>query len=688
MKKIVFLLLINAICLVLKAQTVTQAQKEEGLRVATEFCSLLSRYSNGERTLDTKIYALCSGKDCSAYDNIKENKETTLRNYLMTIQKQYPQRLAMQITEPSLSNCKVYNEPEFNMTNFWGTITSDMSTTQLIGLQVSNIKNHFILFNVKESISSRSINLDRIVVYDTNKHKITAFLNSTGTYITYLSGLEAFAEKDYRKAFDLFEKASTNERAPFCSSCYTLCAFCSLYSLDYNTCLKYINKLGLKDMATYLNFYISINDNKFDQTNLYVKQMELMMNNYNGRMKGMIQYSLGLFYLLESNYKNPQKALKYWKEAFENEAVEAGFYIYIYNRAESFDDLTDQEAEDYLYKCGNLEYPGSYRYIGDLEAYKNNIDAAISWYKKAIDYSNNPLAMACLGDCLIQKGRTEEARTWLKKALEGDALDKCLENEICPNWIDSRQDIVDLLNSITTSAHSSSTNSNSSSTSPSYTNNNSSNSYSSYSSHYHYRKPFNSPDFDYYHAGLSVGYVQKQWTISDENGANKCGFWDDSSCISGVQVGVRIEPLFKYGFGIDTGLYYEYYYSKSQTMYEQGVEFRPSLQEHAIYLPVHLEYRLHFSPSFQLFFYGGGGLDYGISAKLKTNCEELSFEDNNAYETDWKQFNASLEYGGGLRINHLQFNFTISKGLIDMSNDSSYKVKLGKNMMVSVTLMY
>lgn len=121
----------------------------------------------------------------------------------------------------------------------------------------------------------------------------------------------------------------------------------------------------------------------------------------------------------------------------------------------------------------------------------------------------------------------------------------------------------------------------------------------------------------------------------------------------------------------------------------EGEEYEPTLQEHALYLPIHLEYRLNFSKNFQLFFYGGIGLDYGLSAKLKTHNKNLNYEEDSAYEDSaWKKFNTSLEYGGGMRICRLQFNLTMSKGLINMSEDPVYKIKQNKNLMCSLSVMF
>ena len=101
-----FLLLLALLPMMAQAQItkVTEEQKQQALQHVTEFCNLLTQWGNGQRTLDTKIYALCSGNDCSAYDDVSTNKETTLRNYLLGIQKKYPKSLSIHLSQPSISN--------------------------------------------------------------------------------------------------------------------------------------------------------------------------------------------------------------------------------------------------------------------------------------------------------------------------------------------------------------------------------------------------------------------------------------------------------------------------------------------------------------------------------------------------------------------------------------------------------
>lgn len=49
---------------------------------------------------------------------------------------------------------------------------------------------------------------------------------------------------------------------------------------------------------------------------------------------------------------------------------------------------------------------------------------------------------------------------------------------------------------------------------------------------------------------------------------------------------------------------------------------------------------------------------------------------------------ASLEYGASIRIRRLQINFTMTRGLINMSKSKEYTVKQNKAMSISATLCF
>lgn len=197
--------------------------------------------------------------------------------------------------------------------------------------------------------------------------------------------------------------------------------------------------------------------------------------------------------------------------------------------------------------------------------------------------------------------------------------------------------------------------------------------------------------------GFSIGYVQKSWASKIDGKKERYGMWEDSKFVNGVQAGIRVEPVTSFGLGLNTGLFYEYYYTESDDMYYTNGpgSYRGVIQEHALYLPVHLEYRLRFSDDFSAFIYGGAGFDYGISAGVEfkdTDDDYVVYENNSLYESEdvenWKRFNASLEYGLGLSYKNVQLNVTRSHGLVNMAKEDGYSVKQNKPLMVSLSIMF
>jgi hypothetical protein len=87
-----------------------------------------------------------------------------------------------------------------------------------------------------------------------------------------------------------------------------------------------------------------------------------------------------------------------------------------------------------------------------------------------------------------------------------------------------------------------------------------------------------------------------------------------------------------------------------------------------------LEYRLNFSRYFNIFVYGGVGFD------LVTNA---SFDE---YSTG-----TSLEYGSGLRIDHIQFNIGQSLKIRngnDFDDYSPMNYDINKELVISVSYMF
>ena len=181
---------------------------------------------------------------------------------------------------------------------------------------------------------------------------------------------------------------------------------------------------------------------------------------------------------------------------------------------------------------------------------------------------------------------------------------------------------------------------------------------------------FNCPNANY-PWGVSLGYVTKNLDYYDSYTDYAPSYYQKK--LEGFQIGVRFEPLFKYGFGLNTGLFYEYYHlnSSSDTDYYSDYEY----QEQLLSIPLHLEYRFNFSRYFNVFIYGGAGIDLITNNDFK----DLSVQ-------------SSLDYGGGIRIDHIQINIGQNLKLNNRSDAfrdfNNIKKNKYKDLILSLSYMF
>ena len=213
-----------------------------------------------------------------------------------------------------------------------------------------------------------------------------------------------------------------------------------------------------------------------------------------------------------------------------------------------------------------------------------------------------------------------------------------------------------------------------------------------------YMSTFNCPKSYTSPLGVSMGYVSKRWDYIWSDGTKEhASIFDDTKLINGLQAGIRWEPELNYGFGFDTGLYYEYYQDKSDMM-DDGDGYGPyyvRMSEHCLHFPAHLEYRLNFTENFQMFFYGGVALDTVLYGKFdyfdEGSSEPFGILDEDLYAgevlPDIKRFNASWSFGGGVRVMSFQLNVGTRMGFRDMASSTDYHVYQNCPFLVSLSLM-
>lgn len=186
---------------------------------------------------------------------------------------------------------------------------------------------------------------------------------------------------------------------------------------------------------------------------------------------------------------------------------------------------------------------------------------------------------------------------------------------------------------------------------------------------------------------LSFGYIQKQWVFEEDGTKEKCGLFDDAKYNNGIQAGIRVDPQFGAGFGMNSGLFYEYCWDKSNEEYDEYGTYHYTYEEHGIYMPVHLKFTMNFSKWFQLSIYGGIGMNYVFAGNLylRDNGETYGKEDIFSEEEDFSRFNLMLEYGASIRIRGIQFDFNLSRGLTNWSDTAGTKITQNRPLNLSVT---
>lgn len=210
----------------------------------------------------------------------------------------------------------------------------------------------------------------------------------------------------------------------------------------------------------------------------------------------------------------------------------------------------------------------------------------------------------------------------------------------------------------------------------------------SYSSSSDSSKPFNRKK-DSYAGGFSVGYFQKQWTLEENGTKEKMGIFENNDYIHGVQAGIRIDPQFGWGIGMNSGVFYEYCWATSDDEYDSYGAYYYTYNEHGIYVPAHLKFTMNFSKWFQLSFYGGMGFNYVFSGKMALKNDYDTDYSEDVFDRDgMKKFNMMLEYGASIRIKALQFDFTMSQGLNKWSDTDGQVIKQGRPMSVSATICF
>lgn len=192
---------------------------------------------------------------------------------------------------------------------------------------------------------------------------------------------------------------------------------------------------------------------------------------------------------------------------------------------------------------------------------------------------------------------------------------------------------------------------------------------------------FNPTPSDKFVVGLTVGYVSKSVKETDgvetEKGSFILGHHGKTTPV--MRFGLTINPTFKYGIGIRTGVFMEY-------GHEKGKNNGYNLTAHDINfsLPVQLSYRYELIKNMSFMIYTGPVLDFGAYAfYLADGMKSKNMYSDNGY----KGFNALWGIGAGVQWSRLRLDVGGEFGMSKKNQESDYYATWNKPFYITLTCM-
>lgn len=177
--------------------------------------------------------------------------------------------------------------------------------------------------------------------------------------------------------------------------------------------------------------------------------------------------------------------------------------------------------------------------------------------------------------------------------------------------------------------------------------------------------------------GISVGLVTKQITFDEETypwmilNQLATGELTKKSSPS-FRVGLSWSPEFRYGIGLQTGIYYELStdsYSYNDNSITETSE-KISIDEHNLSIPLRIQWRYEIIRDLSIFIYTGPSFDFSVAynAKVSISMPDMNINETekvNVYndDSDLNRFNMLWGVGAGVRWKFLQLNIGGDWGL-------------------------
>lgn len=206
---------------------------------------------------------------------------------------------------------------------------------------------------------------------------------------------------------------------------------------------------------------------------------------------------------------------------------------------------------------------------------------------------------------------------------------------------------------------------------------------------------YNPRPTDNYIVGLTIGYVQKQLKehyeetykgeTNEEDLTGSFLLGRNKKSTPAMTLGLTINPTFKYGLGLRTGVFMEYGREKAKVTQEiekapYEVEMTVEAHDFTLSVPLQVSYRYEIWNKISVMIYTGpvfsfGAYQFQSAEGVKTKNIYTYDKEKEEYGGKWKGFNALWGVGAGFQWDRLRLDIGGEFGMIKKdkySEDDSY----------------
>ena len=186
--------------------------------------------------------------------------------------------------------------------------------------------------------------------------------------------------------------------------------------------------------------------------------------------------------------------------------------------------------------------------------------------------------------------------------------------------------------------------------------------------------------------GLTFGYSSKNVNWDDEDKTGWMNFEREKST-PGLKVGLTVVPEFKFGIGIQTGIFYELYRATEK---DGGDKY--SVVEHAFSIPLRVQYRYEIIRDLSVFLYTGPSFEVALTPRWKATYDGETEKGKMEFYGDdggYSRFQMYWGFGGGVQYANWQLRMEGDWGITDLFR-SEYKgsEKTVRNQPFSILVSY